>query len=199
MELNLPIRIADGIELATSEEAVETPVQDVPADSALSNQYITSVLETVEIEDKIEEDDLSSLPSSEEEKPKGRSRRRAAAAKPPRAKPSPGPKHPLVEAAEDKAASYQATHTTTRATFLQLRAYYLWHGTELKPEAVARLLRDPPLADSTVITYVLSALHRERRLPYDQERLRHELARPLIPYLRMKWPLIVEALRGFDD
>jgi exonuclease 3'-5' domain-containing protein 2 len=56
-----------------------------------------------------------------------------------------------------------------------LRAYYIWHAnTDLQPEAVAKLLRDPPLKTNTVVTYILDAIVAEK-LPYDKSRLNQEV------------------------
>lgn len=60
-----------------------------------------------------------------------------------------------------------------------LRAYYIWYGNEdLKPEAIAKLLREPPLQTHTVISYILNSVMNED-MPYNKSRMRDEL----IPFL----------------
>ena len=51
-----------------------------------------------------------------------------------------------------------------------LRAYALWHGQGFSVPEAAALLREPPLLESTVASYVLDALRAEK-LPFKQERL----------------------------
>ena len=58
-----------------------------------------------------------------------------------------------------------------RASTPQLRAYALWHLHQQEIQEIAKLLRDPPLQKSTVATYVLEAV-RLQRLAYDIDRLR---------------------------
>ncbi|KAF2804321.1 ribonuclease H-like protein [Mytilinidion resinicola] len=58
-----------------------------------------------------------------------------------------------------------------KATSGQLRAYALWHEQNLSVAEIAALLRDPPLAISTVSSYVLTAVMLEG-LPYKEERIK---------------------------
>ncbi|KAH7008257.1 ribonuclease H-like domain-containing protein [Ilyonectria destructans] len=56
-----------------------------------------------------------------------------------------------------------------------LRTYYIWHANKnLKPESIAKLLREPPLKTNTVVTYILDAIAFEK-LPFSKERLRSEV------------------------
>lgn len=153
-ESNLPIRIANGVDLATDDD-------DPVADAAEETE-----IETADAKSK-----------------------NAPPRKP--AKPPPGPKDSRIEIAEDRVACYKAARRTrggTRASFAQLRAYYLWHDQGLEPATVARLLRDPPLKTATVVGYILHTVQLEK-LPVDPERLRAEIA-GLLPdgMLRARWP-----------
>lgn len=57
-----------------------------------------------------------------------------------------------------------------RAFLFQLRAYALWHEQQHGILAVAAILREPPLKESTVAAYVLDALRLEG-LPFNEARL----------------------------
>lgn len=52
------------------------------------------------------------------------------------------------------------------ATHAQLRAYYLWHERDNDVPVIAGILRDPPLALSTVVGYICAAMC-EENLPRD--------------------------------
>ncbi|KAI0011150.1 ribonuclease H-like protein [Xylariaceae sp. FL0662B] len=167
-ERNLPIRLADGIELATSDEPADTP-DEATADP--SGPYIASVLSSIQIEDLAS----SSTPSKSKS-------------------PSRKPKDSRVEAAEDRVNCYRAANPHAKATFVHLRAYYLWHAHGLDPRTIAQLLRDPPLHTSTVAGYVLAAIQYER-LPFDAERLRLEvLAGVGTSEWRARYPYVAEKL-----
>jgi hypothetical protein len=71
------------------------------------------------------------------------------------------------------------------ATPAQLRAYFIWHMNEdLKPEAIAAMLRDPPLQKHTVTTYILKAVTNDS-LPYDKSRMRNEILSLLHPSVQV--------------
>lgn len=62
-----------------------------------------------------------------------------------------------------------------------LRAYYIWHSNaDLKPEDIAKMLREPPLQTNTVVGYILSSVTAEA-LPYEKARVRDELLAALAP------------------
>lgn len=61
-----------------------------------------------------------------------------------------------------------------RATPAYMRAYALWHAQTLELKQVAGLLRQPPLASSTVAMYVFDAVKQED-LPSERERLSEAL------------------------
>lgn len=61
-----------------------------------------------------------------------------------------------------------------RATPAYMRTYALWHDQSLKLKNIAGLLRQTPLALSTVALYVFEAIQQEN-LPFEKERLREVL------------------------
>jgi hypothetical protein len=86
------------------------------------------------------------------------------------------PKDPRISEAETWRAQYKESHgASVRAAPSSLRAYRMWHcNPELNPEAIAKLLREPPLQTLTVANYVLEAVRLEK-LPYDTSRLQAEV------------------------
>ncbi|KAI5924357.1 hypothetical protein F4810DRAFT_665089 [Camillea tinctor] len=177
-ESNLPIRIAPGVELAASDEPAET-AEDTVANGTLSTMsaaYVSTVLESIKIEDH---DSGSSATVSATTT---RKKTTTASTRPKRvtcASSPPAEKDSRVEIAEDRALAFRSSRPHTRATFIALRAYYLWHSFDLLPSEVARLLRDPPLRETTVAHYVCDAVRAEH-LPVDGDRLVAEIL-PLFP------------------
>lgn len=56
-----------------------------------------------------------------------------------------------------------------------LRAYYIWHeNQDLNPEAIAKLLREPPLQTNTVTSYILNTVTGEN-LPFCKTRMKEEI------------------------
>ncbi|KAF7194782.1 hypothetical protein HII31_03905 [Pseudocercospora fuligena] len=55
-----------------------------------------------------------------------------------------------------------------------LRAYHLWHHQDLSVQEVAKSCREPPLALTTVASYIMQAI-KEENLPYQSDRLRDVL------------------------
>ena len=196
VELDLPIRLADGIEPLKSSASTGTARKGTRASPKSVKKVVAS--NTVEdssspIESESEVDEVAVEESVEldgKSKALVRTRRRITRKTLPL-----GSRHPLVEMAEDRALSYLADHPKARAPLSSLRAYFLWHKSEIQPAVVASLLRDPPLTESTVITYVLAAI-KYQKLPYDAARLHVELAQPLSPRLRPNFPEAVEAIRN---
>lgn len=187
-ELNLPIRLAKGIELATDDEATDISEPDAPADPT-HDDYMASVLESIRIED---------LGSSNEKQEKKTLSKRGRSKPPPKPQTPPKPKHPFVEAAEDRAMCYKVAHPSTRLPKSMLRAYYLWYNHDLDPKAIASMVREPPIQERTVINYILNSIQFEG-LPYNEERLLHELAYPLPYDLRSRWPLAVAAVQKAES
>ncbi|KAI0525326.1 ribonuclease H-like protein [Xylaria bambusicola] len=164
-ELNLAIRLADGIKAARSTETLE--IDEVTSNDCVAGlPEETTVVETVGAEN-IETVSLTTL----------RKTRTSIASKEKSASISPTPKLPeppkdsRVEVAEDRAASYRTSHPKTRSSFAQLRAYFLWHCYDLPPSTIAQLLRDPPLKTLSVVQYIIFVVQAEK-LPVDRDRLR---------------------------
>ncbi|KAL7625092.1 hypothetical protein AAE478_004306 [Parahypoxylon ruwenzoriense] len=134
----------------------------------------------IRIADGIE---LSADEKSKSSRTRGKSRKKA-----------PDSKDSRIEIAEDRVACYRAAHPSARASFVQLRAYYMWHGQGLDPQTIARLVRDPPLKIETIVGYILAAVQMEK-FPVDTERLRHEIAN-MVPEdtLRSRWPSVAAAV-----
>ncbi|RYO88531.1 hypothetical protein DL766_001569 [Monosporascus sp. MC13-8B] len=179
-EFNLPIRLAEGIELDSNDEPAEASEEALAA-STTSGNYVASVLESIKVEDVDPPDE------------KRNTRRTRATAKQP-----PAEKHPLVEAAEDRAACYRNAHPDARASVAELKAYYLWYSHDLTPKEVARLLRDPPLQESTVVGYILNALTREK-LAYNRDKVHYELASAMPILHRKKRSLVAVVLKEEGD
>ncbi|KAI1117287.1 ribonuclease H-like protein [Nemania sp. NC0429] len=99
------------------------------------------------------------------------------------------PQDSRVEVAEDRASSYRASHPEMRATFVQLRSYYLWHVYDLPPVIIAQLLRNPPLQTKTVVQHILSAVESEK-MPTDRDRLREVADNITRSTLSARWPEI---------
>ncbi|KAF1954021.1 hypothetical protein CC80DRAFT_450039 [Byssothecium circinans] len=73
-----------------------------------------------------------------------------------------------------------------RATLPHLRAYHLWHIQSIGPEEIGGLLREPPLAVSTVTSYILQAVSLEP-LEFDGEKLRSLLLSQSEGLRRGRW------------
>jgi hypothetical protein len=88
----------------------------------------------------------------------------------------PTTRDPRILAAEQRSADYRASKkSSVRARPTALRAYYIWHdNTNLKPEEIAKICRDPPLKTNTVVSYILDAIVSEE-LPHDKGRLKSEV------------------------
>ncbi|KAI1131928.1 ribonuclease H-like protein [Nemania abortiva] len=179
-ELNLAIRLADGIEVTDSEDIAPTN-KSTPRSS---EEDLTGAMKLVSIEEKEVKTRLvqKKKPAPTASTPKSLER----------------PKDSRVEVAEDRVASYRASHPQTRSTVSQLRSYYLWHCYDLSPAAVGQLLRDPPLKVITVAQYILTVIQSET-LPVDRDRLR-EVAN-LIPEntLWARWPVVARMVATPSD
>lgn len=95
------------------------------------------------------------------------------------------------------ASSSSSTPSRIRATVPHLRAYHLWHHQHLPLSEIAACLRTPPLAESTVCSYILQAIALER-LEYRTEDMRLVL-KALPKALRMtRWKWLVEKIGGVE-
>ena len=144
-ELNLPIRLASGVELVTADESLDD------ATAALEPRKTSpSAPQDPSLSIPLEDDDSSPPPLTQTPK------------RP--AKKAERPADPRVDAAAAFAISYRATHPSTTAAPAALRAYHIWSSHEdLSVAQIAGLLRDPPLKVGTVRGYILEALRVEGR------------------------------------
>lgn len=91
----------------------------------------------------------------------------------PQSRPGPLP-CPENQAAETWMITYRASHPTTPVGTPTLRAYHLWHHQRFELKAIAGFCRDPPLAMTTVASYIMQAL-KEAELPFDEGRVKRVL------------------------
>lgn len=184
-ELNLPIRLADGVLDEVAEEAepdAETaaaeaaPPEDGPLLSAATYDKLRETLgDSVSIEADSEPafSSASSSNPSEPPRPALKTATRSRAKKEDR----------RVEEATAWALDFRRTNPKMRTAPSSLRAYYLWMKDGLTPVEVAELLRDPPLQISTVVTYILDGIRlggKRLLMPFDKKRLKQEVL-PLFP------------------
>lgn len=87
---------------------------------------------------------------------------------PPQARP---PTNEAVVLAETWISEYHTRNPQPKAKPSELRTYHLWHHQSLSLQAVASTLRDPPLAMTTVASYVLQAV-KDEGLQYDVGRMK---------------------------
>jgi hypothetical protein len=161
---------------------------------ASSERYLAAALETASVQATVTS---SSDAVSKETKASCVSKEKPAQTIP-AVKSLEQPKDSRVEVAEDRVASYRASHPQSRSSFSQLRAYYLWHCYTLSPAAVAQLVRDPPLKTITVVQYILSVVQSEK-LPVDGDRLREAAAFFPQSTLWTRWPGVASRVSTKPD
>ncbi|TLD25539.1 hypothetical protein PspLS_06159 [Pyricularia sp. CBS 133598] len=166
VELGLPIRLADGQATAAVEEGAE----EVEVEDNEDASYVPAEEELI----KSASDTLTFEPDLDEAAPQVS--RAARSASRPKADVTKAVKDDRILAAEDWLTEYRAScKSPPRATGAALRAYRIWsQNNDLSPSAVASLLRNPPLQTTTVHTYILDAIKKEK-LPYEHARLRDEV------------------------
>lgn len=120
---------------------------------------------------------------------------------PPKRAPRPvaQPYRPEVISANEWVANWRNTlpqdYKPTAAPAC-LRAHALWHEQGFTVPEAAALLRDPPLLDATVATYVLDALKAEK-LPFERHRLAAVISH--VPQtMRPRYKRFIEKI-GMDD
>lgn len=179
-DLGKPIPLPPGIESSSSDEANldefaadEAGLEAENGDGELTalRSEVLNVLEEVR-------DSLASLAG--EDSSAGTvgakvSKRKAAVAVAAAKSPSI-PKDPRITDAEAWLVEYKEGRAgNLKASPAALRAYHIWHANAgLDAEAIARLLRDPPLQTTTVAGYILSSIHLEK-LPYHETRMKTEV------------------------
>ncbi|GAB1314957.1 hypothetical protein MFIFM68171_05167 [Madurella fahalii] len=188
-ELNLPIRLADGVLEPAAEEAepdAETAAAEAaaPEDTpSLSAETYDKLRKTLEESVSVEIDSDPSFSSSSSassvtnpSEPVPRSAKTTS-------RPRPKKEDNRVEEATAWAMDFRRTNPKMRTAPSSLRAYYLWMNDGLTPAEVAELLRDPPLQISTVVTYILDGIRlggKRLLMPFDKKRLKQEVL-PLFP------------------
>lgn len=85
------------------------------------------------------------------------------------------PRSPFVQA-DDWSAAYTVAcePSAPKVGHATLRAYHLWHHQKLSIQDVAAACRQPPLALTSVASYIMQAI-KEEELEYEQSRLRNVL------------------------
>ncbi|KAL1894143.1 hypothetical protein Cpir12675_003785 [Ceratocystis pirilliformis] len=88
----------------------------------------------------------------------------------------------IINLATEFAKKYRDEHDPEfRLPFL--RAYYLWHHQGFRPDEAAKILREPPLANVTICSYIMEAI-RTGNLTYDKQRLSKEVVNGLSAWHR---------------
>jgi len=77
----------------------------------------------------------------------------------------------LLSSSRQTSQKGSSSRSRASAGASSLRAYHLWHEQGLDIEEVAACCREPPLAHSTVASYIMTVI-REERLPFDMDRAR---------------------------
>ncbi|KAI0119958.1 ribonuclease H-like protein [Nemania sp. FL0031] len=176
-ELNIAIRLADGVKVADP-KATPGGGDVVPTNKSTpisSTEDLAEAMKLVSVEDQEVKTSLvqKKKPAPRALTPKSLGR----------------PKDSRAEVAEDRVASYRKSHPQSRSTPAQLRSYFLWHCYDLSPATVAQLLRDPPLKTITVVGYILSVIQFEK-LPVDRDRLREVADHIPQDTLWKRWPVV---------
>jgi hypothetical protein len=175
-ELNLPIRLASGVVIATTDDAVDDfePNKRSTTDSPVAPaSVLEAAAENIQIEDDAEQYFTSSVIRA---KPKMRPTD-------PRSPSTSAPRPQSLVSAASWAVAHRASHpppspsgnSPPTATFSALRVYALWfYNSSLSIPEIASMLRDPPLRNSTVAAYILDSVRLEK-LPFEKERLKKVL------------------------
>ncbi|OLN84979.1 Werner syndrome ATP-dependent helicase [Colletotrichum chlorophyti] len=149
-ELNLPIRLAEGVVPQTTEAD-----EDAEAD-------VKEALRTAPIQFEPDAEGESIAESIQ-------------AAQGFTSRPKRAARDTRITIADELVARYRASIKSLRATPSAVRSYFIWmNNRDLNPEAIAKILREPPLQTNTVVSYILEAIKLEK-LPYDKKRLRTEI------------------------
>jgi len=157
-ELNLPIRQANGQDVATGDnipEILEDSDEDSDQCSEISIEDLTNDIDTIALgEPSVHLDSKASLPSAGEA---------------PSEKPVSLPPSRELSSANAWVAGY-SQFAKPSAKPAELRAYALWQEQGFNIPTVAKLLRVPPLQNTTVVNYIGKAISNEM-LPYECARI----------------------------
>lgn len=179
-ELNLPIRLSDGLDLETEsdDEAAEAPVEEVlsPTGTLSPEARRRALIAHLKGFKSTAAQITKTLRQAEDILD-------AVIARDPRVeRADTWAKAFLAENYPSDAATKLAKNAQTDGVvkFAELRAYRLWHSNkELTTADVAALLRNPPLKTTTVATYISNAVKLER-LPVDDSRYSEEILKAAI-------------------
>ena len=157
-ELNLPIRLAHGQTVTTTDD-----LQDTNKGGTDDRELPTPVIEKVA---RLSLDtSLANVKSKQRPNKHSRLTESLLTA-------------PQVAMADEWVREWRSTRSPgsqSQSPAAFLRAYSLWHHQEYDVVEAARLLRNPPLQISTVCHYILRAI-RIDKLPFEEERLNSVLA-----------------------
>ncbi|CAM1508258.1 Fc.00g051060.m01.CDS01 [Cosmosporella sp. VM-42] len=174
-EKRLPIRVA------IIEETSDTKTSETKPTETETKKKITKITET-------------KTPASD-----------AVKVKPTKGTPSTTafkPKDPRITAAELQLQTYRSQKKSApTAPPSALRTYFIWHNNaDLDPEAVAKLLREPPLQTNTVVSYIINSIISEK-LPFSRERVKTEVLPTLAPTAQLggRYRAFVEEVQGVQD
>ncbi|KAG9242084.1 hypothetical protein BJ878DRAFT_189630 [Calycina marina] len=173
-ELDLPIRTARGVDIDGDEDAEAEEPESPKTTRRQSRKTDAAFLATASEGPEVELDGLSLDASSDVNRklPKVAKTTKLAVS---RTAQDDLFQSPLVVAAAAEAKNYQAINHQNRASPPSLRCYFIWQQSPLlSVNEIAALLRDPPLASSTVATYIADAVSREK-FSFDKERMRSVL------------------------
>ncbi len=180
--MNIPIVHAAGVNIPDPEESADDArikwEDKVP--TTLSQDFVNSAVEDIKIETESD-----TTPETVPKTP--RTRKTAVAVTPAK------PKDQRILEAEKWLTVYRTANTKARSAPAALRAYCIWReNNDLDPVAIAKLLREPPLQTSTVVSYILETIKLDR-LPYNKVRLRNEVL-DLLPkeILEMRYRTLVK-------
>jgi hypothetical protein len=187
-ELNLPIKLANRVILPlATEEAEQEEEEDskaasstkAPPPNALA-KYLDAmdVSKNVQVEQDETTDNTTALIASIATSLSITTVAVAATtSKPVAVQKASRPADPRVTEAElwARQRCVSAAGGKSRCPPSALRAYYLWYkNSDLKPEDVAALLRDPPLKTGTVLGYITESVRIEK-LQFEKGRMRREV------------------------
>lgn len=172
-ELNLPIRLADGATESSTDEGAEMAEDEPEAGGAsvtpLPASLAEAVQESLQVDPENDANDAEPAGAKVTAKKQVKSPARTTKASATKQQDS------RVAAADSWVAEYCANKKKVVAPTRTIRAYHIWHkNSTLDPEAVAKLLREPPLKTNTVVGYILEAIRCEK-LPFEKPRLRDEI------------------------
>lgn len=224
-ELNLPIRLAEEGSVADSSEDDDDEFDSEShttegETTVITESFVATVRDTLYIESELQPD-AASVPSHDSDghsraakfgRPTPKPRVSNGAASSATAQDSASSASPAARAVDARVAAGDAWATRyqedrksqqlqrpVQASRSRLRAYHIWHANDaLRPEDIARLLREPPLLTSTVANYILEAILFEK-LPFERDRLREQVLSHVPEKVVMsKYRTLAEECRAAD-